>query len=86
MFRFNFPQAHRASNRPSRFVVNNTLTDSTARAGRMLSWRVDETHLGIRSKRGLPISCGDKAGQKVDFMLRARRRVAATKAFFSMAI
>ena len=49
------------------------------------SWRVDETHVKIKDLWTYLYRAVDKAGKTVDFLLRARRDVAAAKAIFRRA-
>jgi transposase-like protein len=50
------------------------------KAGR--SWRVDETCMKIKVRWTYLYRVGDSEGKTVDFLLRAKRDVAAVKAFF----
>jgi transposase-like protein len=54
------------------------------KAGR--SWRVDETYVKIKGNWTYLYRAVDSEGKTVDFLLRAKRDVAAAKAFFQRAL
>jgi putative transposase len=51
-----------------------------------LSWRMDETYIRICGEWKYLYRAVDKAGDTIDFMLRARRDYAAARSFFERAI
>ncbi|WP_423382956.1 IS6 family transposase [Burkholderia sp. LMG 32019] len=50
------------------------------------SWRMDETYLKVRGKWTYLYRAVDKAGNTIDFLLRARRDKAAARRYFEKAI
>jgi transposase-like protein len=51
-----------------------------------LSWRMDETYIRVRGEWKYLYRAVDKAGDTIDFMLRAHRDYAAARCFFERAI
>ena len=51
-----------------------------------LSWRMDETYVKVGSQWKYLYRAVDKAGQTIDFLLRAHRDYAAARCFFKRAI
>ena len=65
-------------------VLEKAFRRSKRKAGR--SWRMDETYIKVRGEWKYLYRAVDKAGDTVDFLLRARRDKAAARRFFEQAI
>ena len=50
------------------------------------SWRMDETYIKVKGRWSYLYRAVDKSGQTLDFMLSARRDLAAARRFFKQAI
>jgi IS6 family transposase len=50
------------------------------------SWRVDETYVRVKGRWTYLYRAVDSRGQRVDFLLSARRDTAAAKRFFRKAL
>jgi transposase-like protein len=64
--------------------IRETLESLRPPVGR--SWRVDETYVKIKGRWTYLYRAVDKEGKTVDFLLRAKRDIAAAKAFFRRAL
>ena len=51
-----------------------------------LSWRMDETYIKVADEWKYLYRAVDRAGDTIDFLLRARRDLAAARSFFESAI
>jgi len=65
-------------------VLEKAFRRSKRRAGR--SWRMDETYIKVKGEWKYLYRAVDKAGNTVDFLLRAHRDKAAARGFFEQAI
>ena len=65
-------------------VLEKAFRRSKRKAGR--SWRMDETYIKVRGQWKYLYRAVDKAGNTVDFLLRAHRDMAAARKFFDQAV
>jgi transposase-like protein len=65
-------------------VLEKAFRRSKRKVGR--SWRMDETYIKVKGEWKYLYRAVDKAGDTVDFLLRARRDKAAARSFFEHAI